>query len=137
MSCGRWFFVAFGLIVLCGLLLACTSASAEPASSMPTPSYSSSLRPVIAAAPVRIRFPEQGRPHLLDEVLYTLSPAIERWTTSARGGRLRVVPARSYCRSGWWRIVARLSHSRDLPPQARLADRYGSSGTDIVAWRVR
>ena len=71
MSCGRWFFVAFGLIVLCGLWLACTSASAEPAPSMPTPSYSSSLRPVIAAAPVRIRFPEQGRPRLLDEVLYT------------------------------------------------------------------
>ncbi len=71
MSWGRWTFVAFGLLALCCLLLACTSASAEPAPSVPIPSYSSSLRPVIAAAPIRIRFPEQGTPHLLDDVLYT------------------------------------------------------------------
>ena len=70
MSWGRWTFVAFGLLVLC-CLLACTSASGEPAPSAPTPSYSSSLRPIIAAAPIRIRLPEQGRPHLLDDVLYT------------------------------------------------------------------
>lgn len=70
MSWGRWTFVAFGLLVLC-CLLACTSASGEPAPSAPTPSYSSSLRPIIAAAPIRIRLPEQGRPHLLDEMLYT------------------------------------------------------------------
>ena len=70
MSWGRWTFVAFGLLVLC-CLLACTSASGEPAPSAPTPSYSSSVRPIIAAAPIRIRLPEQGRPHLLDDVLYT------------------------------------------------------------------
>ena len=70
MSWGRWTFVAFGLLVLC-CLLACTSASGEPAPPAPTPSYSSSLRPIIAAAPIRIRLPEQGRPHLLDDVLYT------------------------------------------------------------------
>ena len=70
MSWGRWTFVAFGLLVLC-CLLACTSASGEPAPSAPTPSYSSSLRPIIAAAPIRIRLPEQGRPHLLDDALYT------------------------------------------------------------------
>ena len=70
MSWGRWTFVAFGLLVLC-CLLACTSASGEPTPSAPTPAYSSSLRPIIAAAPIRIRLPEQGRPHLLDDVLYT------------------------------------------------------------------
>jgi hypothetical protein len=57
--------------MLCCLLLACTSASAEPAASAPAPTYSSSLRLVIAAAPIRIRLPEQGRPHLLDDILYT------------------------------------------------------------------
>jgi hypothetical protein len=70
MSLGRWTFVAFGLLVLC-CLLACTSASGEPAPPAPTPAYSSSLRPVIAAARVRISLPEQGRPHLLDLGLYT------------------------------------------------------------------
>jgi hypothetical protein len=63
-------FVAFGLFVLCCLLVR-MSASREPAPSAPTPTYSSSLHPVIAAAPVRIRLPEEGRPHLLDDVLYT------------------------------------------------------------------
>jgi hypothetical protein len=71
MSLGRWTFVAFGLLVLC-CLLACTSASGEPApSAPPTPAYSSSLRPAIAAARVRVSLPEQGRPHLLDLGLYT------------------------------------------------------------------
>jgi hypothetical protein len=69
MSLGRWTFVAFGLLVLC-CLLACTSASGEPAPPAPTPAYSSSLRPVIAAARVRVSLPEQGRPHLLDDALY-------------------------------------------------------------------
>ncbi len=69
MNWGRWTFVAFGLLVLC-CLLACTSASGEPAPSAPAPSYSSSLRPVIAAGPTRIRLPEQGRPHLLDDTFY-------------------------------------------------------------------
>jgi hypothetical protein len=69
MSWGRWTFVAFGLLVLC-CLLACTSASGEPAPSAPTPTYSSSLRPVIAAARVRVSLPEHGRPHLLDDALY-------------------------------------------------------------------
>jgi hypothetical protein len=69
MSWGRWTFVAFGLLVLC-CLLACTSASGEPAPSAPIPAYSSSVRPVIAAARVRVSIPEQGRPHLLDDALY-------------------------------------------------------------------
>jgi hypothetical protein len=69
MSLGRWTFVAFGLLVLC-CLLACTSASGEPAPAAPTPAYSSSLRPVIAAARVRVSLPEQGRPRLLDDALY-------------------------------------------------------------------
>jgi hypothetical protein len=69
MSLGRWTFVAFGLLVLC-CLLACTSASGEPAPPAPTPAYSSSLRPAIAAARVRVSLPEQGRPHLLDGALY-------------------------------------------------------------------
>jgi hypothetical protein len=69
MNLGRWTFVAFGLLVLC-CLLACTSASGEPAPSAPVPRYSSSLRPVIAAASVRIPLPEQGKPHLLDDALY-------------------------------------------------------------------
>jgi hypothetical protein len=69
MSLGRWTFVAFGLLVLC-CLLACTSALGEPAPSAPTPAYSSSLRPVVAAARVRISLPEQGKPHLLDDALY-------------------------------------------------------------------
>jgi hypothetical protein len=69
MSWGRWTFVAFGLLVLC-CLLACTSASGEPAPSAPIPAYSSSVRPVIAAARVRVSLPEQERPHLLDDALY-------------------------------------------------------------------
>ena len=69
MSLGRWTFVALGLLVLC-CLLACTSASGEPAPPAPTPAYSSSLRPAIAAARVRVSLPEQGRPHLLDGALY-------------------------------------------------------------------
>jgi hypothetical protein len=69
MSWGRWTFVAFGLLVLC-CLLACASASGEPAPSTPVPGYSSSLHPVIAAAPLRISLPQQGRPHLLDGALY-------------------------------------------------------------------
>jgi hypothetical protein len=69
MSWGRWTFVAVGLLVLC-CLLACTAASGEAAPSVPTPAYSSSLHPIISAAQVRISLPEQGRPHLLDGVLY-------------------------------------------------------------------
>ncbi|HEY3990903.1 MAG TPA: hypothetical protein VGM02_16505 [Acidobacteriaceae bacterium] len=70
MSLGRWTFVAVGLLLLCCLLLACKSASGEsPASAQALP-YSSSLRPVIAAAPARIALPQQGRPHLLDYTLY-------------------------------------------------------------------
>jgi hypothetical protein len=69
MTLGRWTFVAFGLLVLC-CLLACTSASGEPAPPAPTPAYSSSLRPAIAAARARVSLPEQGRPHLLDGALY-------------------------------------------------------------------
>jgi hypothetical protein len=69
MSWGRWTFVAFGLLVLC-CLLACASASGEAPPSAPTPSFSSSLRPVIATARMRISLPEQGKPHLLDGALY-------------------------------------------------------------------
>jgi hypothetical protein len=69
MSWGRWTFVAFGLLVLC-CLLACNAASGEEAPSVPTPAYSSSLRPIISAARVRISLPEQGKPHLLDGVFY-------------------------------------------------------------------
>ena len=69
MSWGRWTFVAVGLLVLC-CLLACTAASGEAIPSVPTPTYSSSLRPVISAARVRISLPEQGKPHLLDGALY-------------------------------------------------------------------
>jgi hypothetical protein len=42
MGWGRWTFVAFGLLVLCWLLV-CTSASGELAPSASTPTYSSSL----------------------------------------------------------------------------------------------
>jgi hypothetical protein len=70
MNLGRWTFIAVGLLLLC-CLLACTSASGEAAPSEAIPSYSSSLRPVIAAAPVRISLPQQERPHLLDLGLYT------------------------------------------------------------------
>jgi hypothetical protein len=70
MNWGRWTFVVVGLLVLC-FLLACSSASAEAAPSAPVPSYSSSLRPVISAAPMRVSLPEQGRPHLFDLGLYT------------------------------------------------------------------
>jgi hypothetical protein len=70
MTCGRWTFIAFGLLLLC-VLLACTSS---PAESLPAASnahhYSSSLQPVIAVVPVRIVLPEQGRPHLPDDALY-------------------------------------------------------------------
>ena len=69
MTWGRWTFVALGLLVLC-CLLACNSASGEAPPSEPTPSFSSSLRPVISAARVRISLPEQGKPHLLDGALY-------------------------------------------------------------------
>jgi hypothetical protein len=37
---------------------------------VPVPSYSSSLHPIIAAAPTRISLPQQARPHLLDLGLY-------------------------------------------------------------------
>jgi hypothetical protein len=69
MNLGRWTFIAFGLLLLC-CLLACTSASGEPAPSATVPSYSSSLRPVIAAAPVRLSLPRKATPHLLDLGLY-------------------------------------------------------------------
>jgi hypothetical protein len=69
MSWGRWTFVALGLLALC-CLLACASASAESAPSVPTPAYSSSLRPIISAARVRVSLPEQQKPHLLDGALY-------------------------------------------------------------------
>jgi hypothetical protein len=61
--------MAVCLFVMC-CLLAYVSASGEAGPSAPTPAYSSSLRPVIAAAPMRISLPEQGRPHLLDDALY-------------------------------------------------------------------
>jgi len=69
MSWGRWTFVAFGLLLLC-CLLACNAASGEAPPSVPTPSFSSSLRPVIATARMRVSVPEQGKPHLLDDALY-------------------------------------------------------------------
>jgi hypothetical protein len=69
MAWGRWTFIALGLLLLC-FLLACTSVSAEPAPANSTPAYSSSLHPVIAAAPARIALPQQQRPHLLDDALY-------------------------------------------------------------------
>jgi hypothetical protein len=69
MNWGRWTFVAFGLLVLC-FLLACNAASGEATPSAPTPSYSSSLHPIISAARVRVSLPQQGRPHLLDGALY-------------------------------------------------------------------
>lgn len=69
MSKGRWTFIVFGLLVLC-LLLACTSVSAEPAAAKSNLPYSSSLHPVIAAAPAHILLPQQQRPHLLDDALY-------------------------------------------------------------------
>jgi hypothetical protein len=69
MNWGRWTFIAFGLLLLC-CLLACTSASGEPAPSAPVPSYSSSLHPVIATAPARLSLPRGETPHLLDLGLY-------------------------------------------------------------------
>jgi hypothetical protein len=69
MSWGRWTFVALGLLVLC-CLLACNAASGEAPPSVPTPSFSSSLRPIISSARVRVSLPEQGKPHLLDDALY-------------------------------------------------------------------
>ena len=64
-----WTFTAACLLLICWLL-ACSSASAEPVPEMPTLSYSSSLHPVIAVAPIRVPRAEQNRPHLLDTVLY-------------------------------------------------------------------
>jgi hypothetical protein len=69
MNWGRWTFVALGLLLLC-CLLACNSASGEAPPSVPTPAYSSSLRPIISTARLRISLPEQGKPHLLDGALY-------------------------------------------------------------------
>jgi hypothetical protein len=69
MSWGRWTFVALGLLVLC-CLLACNAASGEAPPSAPTPAFSSSLRPIISSARVRVSLPEQGKPHLLDDALY-------------------------------------------------------------------
>ena len=69
MNWGRWTFIAFGLLLLC-CLLACTSASGEPAPSAPVPSYSSSLHPVIATAPARLSLPRGETLHLLDFGLY-------------------------------------------------------------------
>ena len=69
MNLGRWTLIAFGLLLLC-CLLACTSASGEPAPSAPVPSYSSSLHPVIATAPARLSLPRGETPHLLDFGLY-------------------------------------------------------------------
>ncbi len=69
MNWGRWTFVAIGLLLLC-CLLACTAASGEPAPSVPVPSYSSSLHPIIAAAPTHIPMARQARPQLLDLGLY-------------------------------------------------------------------
>ncbi len=69
MNWGRWTFVAVGLLLLC-CLLACSSASGESAPSLPVPGYSSSLHPIIAAAPTHISLPQQERPHLLDLGLY-------------------------------------------------------------------
>jgi hypothetical protein len=69
MSWGRWTFVALGLLVLC-CLLACNAASGEAPPSAPTPAFSSSLRPIISSARVRVSLPEQGKPHLLDGALY-------------------------------------------------------------------
>src|SRR5262249_15915778 len=69
MNLGRWTVIAFGLLLLC-CLLACTSASGEPAPSAPVPSYSSSLHPVIATAPERLSLPRQETPPLLGFGLY-------------------------------------------------------------------
>jgi hypothetical protein len=97
MNLGRWTFIAFGLLLLCALL-ACESASGEPAPSTPVPSYSSSLHPVIAAAPVRLSLPRQETPHLLDLGLYasvagyrTLDYLSTR-RALAGGARERVLP---------------------------------------------
>lgn len=97
MNLGRWTFVVFGLLLLC-CLLACRSAFGEAAPSAPVPSYSSSLHPVIATAPMRISLPEQGRPHLLDLGLYasvasyrTLDYLSTR-RALAGGARERVLP---------------------------------------------
>jgi hypothetical protein len=70
MSLRRRMFVAFGLLVLCCALI-CTSASGGASTFGTYSDYSSSLHPVIATVPVRIRIPEEERPHLLDDALYT------------------------------------------------------------------
>jgi hypothetical protein len=64
-----WSCAAAGLFLMCWLLAWC-SASAEPAPEVPVLPYSSSLRPVIAVAPIRVPRAGQDRPHLLDTVLY-------------------------------------------------------------------
>lgn len=102
MNFGRWTFIAFALLLLC-CLLACTSASGEPLPSAPVPSYSSSLHPVIAAAPVRLplprlSLPRQETPHLLDLGLYASIAgyrALDYLSTRralARGAREKVLP---------------------------------------------
>lgn len=97
MNFSRWTLIAFGLLVLC-CLLACTPASGEPSPSAPVPSYSSSLHPVIAAAPARLSLPRQETPHLLDLGLYasvagyrTLDYLSTR-RALARGAHERVLP---------------------------------------------
>jgi hypothetical protein len=69
MNLGRWTVIAFGLLLLC-CLLACASASGEPAPSAPVPSFSSSLHPVISTAPAHLSLPRRETPHLLDFGLY-------------------------------------------------------------------
>lgn len=64
-----WTYAAAGLFLMCWLLAWC-SASAEPAPEAPEPTYSSSLHPVIAVAPIRMPRAEPNRPHLLDMALY-------------------------------------------------------------------
>jgi hypothetical protein len=89
--------MAVGLFIVC-CLLACLSASGEPESPAPGARYSSSLRPVIAAAPVRISLPQQGGPHLLDDALYASIAgyrALDYFSTRralAGGARERILP---------------------------------------------
>jgi hypothetical protein len=68
---GRWTWscAAAGLFLMCWLLAWC-SAAAEPAPEAPGLTYSSSLYPVIAVAPIRTPRAEPNRPHLLDMILY-------------------------------------------------------------------
>jgi hypothetical protein len=96
MNLRRWTFIAVGLLLLC-CLLACTSASGEPAPSAPVPSYSSSLHPVIATAPARLSLPQET-PHLLDFGLYASIAGyrtLDYLSTSralAGGAREKVLP---------------------------------------------